>query len=278
MKVLYLVIARTEPYLLYTYRSSYMKIIISPAKGMDVNTDTMEWKKRPVFLEDTRKLCQAIQNLSYQEAKTLWKCNDTIATLNYERFQAMDLETSLTPAILAYHGLSFQHMAPMVFTNHAFKYIESNLRILSGFYGILAPFDGIVPYRLEMQARLSVDEKRNLYAYWGDRIYRELIQEDSVIINLASKEYSQVVEKYVSGKVQFITCIFGELIGEKIVQKSTLAKMARGEMVRFMAEKQITKVEQIKEFDRLGFLYEEKYSSDTELVFIKQKDILPDYL
>ena len=246
-----------------------MKIIISPAKGMEVNTDTMDWKRYPIFLEDTKKICSIIQNMSYKEVKTLWKCNDKIATLNYERFQMMDIESNLTPAILAYYGLAYQHMAPMVFTNQAYQYIESNLRILSGFYGILSPFDGVVPYRLEMQAKLSVDGKSDLYAFWGDRLYKELAKETSVIVNLASKEYSRAVEKYVSKDIKFITCIFGELVNGKIVQKSALAKMARGEMVRFMAENQITKVQQMKEFSALGFSFSEEYSSEKEMVFIK---------
>lgn len=250
-----------------------MKIIISPAKGMEINSDTMEWTQYPVFLEDTRKLCSTIQEMSYKEVKALWECNDKIATLNYERFQKMDLDNGLTPAILAYYGLAYQHMAPMVFTDHAFQYIKSRLRILSGFYGILSPFDGVVPYRLEMQAKLSVDGHRNLYAYWGDRIYKELVKDDSLIINLASKEYSRVVERYMTKEVQFITCIFGELVGGKIKQKSAISKMARGEMVRYMAENEIEEVEQIKKFHSLGFRYREEYSSESELVFIKEPHV-----
>lgn len=90
-----------------------------------------------------------------------------------------------------------------------------------------------------------------------------------MILNLASKEYSRAVEKYITAKDQFITCIFGEVIKGKIIQKPAFAKMARGEMVRYMAEKQITEVEQIKSFCSLGFRYQEKYSNESQLVFIK---------
>lgn len=127
-----------------------MKIIISPAKRMVIDTDTMDFRQKPVFLKDAKKICKTIQKMSYKEVKALWECNDKIAKLNYERFQTMDLNSTLTPAILSYDGLSYQHMAPAVFTDQAFQYIESHLRILSGFYGILSPFDGVVPYRLEM--------------------------------------------------------------------------------------------------------------------------------
>lgn len=137
-----------------------MRIIISPAKKMNVDTDTYRVTGLPMFLEDTKQLMQEIRGLSYSEAKVLWKCNDKLAELNYQRFQDMDLEHGLTPAVLTYEGLQYQHMAPDIFTEEALSYIEEHLRILSGFYGILKPFDGVTPYRLEMQAKLSVNGKK----------------------------------------------------------------------------------------------------------------------
>ena len=114
-----------------------MKIIISPAKKMNVNTDDFPVDKLPVFIDDTRILCETIQKLSYAEAKALWKCNDKLAKLNYERFAGMDLERALTPALLSYEGLQYQHMMPVVFTSSAMDYVREHLRILSGFYGVL---------------------------------------------------------------------------------------------------------------------------------------------
>lgn len=80
----------------------------------------------------------------------------------------MDLEKSLTPAILSYDGIAYQYMAPSVFENGEFSYVQEHLRILSGFYGVVKPMDGVTPYRLEMQAKLKVEEKKNLYEFWGE--------------------------------------------------------------------------------------------------------------
>ena len=134
-----------------------MKIIISPAKKMNINRDSYDVMGMPCFLADTKILMQEIKKLSLAEAKALWKCNDKLAELNFGRFAEMDLEKCLTPAILSYEGLQYQHMAPGVFTDRALSYVQEHLRILSGFYGVLKPFDGVVPYRLEMQAGLSVE-------------------------------------------------------------------------------------------------------------------------
>ena len=90
-------------------------------------------------------------------------------------------------------------MSPDSFSNSEFDYISNYLRILlSGFYGILKPFDGIVPYRLEMQAKLAIGNDKNLYSFWGDTLYKELTKDTNIILNLASKEYSKTIEKYLT--------------------------------------------------------------------------------
>ena len=112
---------------------------------MNVDTDTYQVTGLPVFLEDTKLLMDEIRRLTFEQAKELWKCNDKLAQLNYDRFRSMDVERCLTPAVLTYEGLQYQHMAPEIFTEGALAYIDRHLRILSGFYGVLKPFDGVTP-------------------------------------------------------------------------------------------------------------------------------------
>lgn len=246
-----------------------MKIIISPAKKMNMDTDTFLPAGFPVYLEETSLLTEWVRALSYEEAKKLWNCNDKIAGLNYTRFQEMDLYKSLTPALISYEGIQYQYMAPEVFTQKEWDYVQEHLRILSGFYGVLKPLDGVVPYRLEMQAKACAGRTGNLYEFWGDKLYREIDDGDRIILNLASKEYFKCIEKYLEPEDTCVTCIFGERKGDKVIQKGTQAKMARGEMVRFMAEREIVKVEEIRGFDRLGYRFEEELSSGKEYVFLK---------
>lgn len=247
-----------------------MKIILSPAKKMKVDSDTLDYEGLPVFLNEAKTILHWMQQLSYEEAKKLWACNDQIAKLNYGRYAHMNLKEGLTPAILAYDGIAFQYMAPAVFENSQFTYVQEYLRILSGFYGVLKPMDGVTPYRLEMQAKAKISGTGSLYEYWGDRLYQEVMRdnENRVVLNLASKEYSKCIEAYLAPDDTCISCIFGELDGEKIVQKGVRVKMARGEMVRFMAENQILEPEQVKNFHRLGYQYEETLSTENEYVFI----------
>ena len=247
-----------------------MRIILSPAKKMNENTDDLCPLGLPVFMEQTEEIMRWMQGLSYGEAKKLWACNDKIAEQNFDRFSHMDLYSRLTPAILSYDGIAYQYMAPSVFENGEFDYVQEHLRILSGFYGVVKPMDGVTPYRLEMQAKAGIAGKKDLYDYWGDRLYQEVLDDSRIMINLASKEYSRCVEKYLTPKDTYITCVFGESVGEKIVQKGVYAKMARGEMVRFMAENHVERPEEMKKFDRLGYEFQEERSTETEYVFLKK--------
>lgn len=152
---------------------------------------------------------------------------------------------------------------------HDFDYVQEHLRILSGFYGVLKPMDGVTPYRLEMQAKAKIAGTVSLYDYWGDRLYRGVRDDSGLMINLASKEYSVCIEKYLQPEDRFITCIFGELEGGRVMQKGVYAKMARGDMARFMAENRVEDPEQLKAYDRMHYHFFEELSNEREYIFIR---------
>ena len=247
-----------------------MRIIISPAKKMNCDPDSLPCTALPQFLPQTEILLEKLKGMSFAELEKLWKCNDSIAQLNFDRLQNMNLRRNLTPAVLSYEGIQYQYMAPSVFSNSEIEYIQRHLRILSGFYGILRPFDGVTPYRLEMQAKLAVENAKDLYSFWADGIAEQLAAETDCILNLASKEYSLCVSKHLPENLRFVTCIFGEEKDGKVVEKGTACKMARGEMVRFMAEKGITDIEEIKNFDRQNYAFSEKHSNKSIFTFIRK--------
>ena len=248
-----------------------MRIIISPAKKMKMDTDSLPVRGLPAFLECTEEIRRELQSKSPEELQKIWKCNDQIAALNVERLRTMDLRRNLTPAILAYEGIQYQYMAPNVFTNREYDYIQEHLRILSGFYGVLRPFDGVTPYRLEMQTKLKICEAKDLYNYWNNKLAECIFSETDCIINLASKEYSICVSKHLQSGIRFITCVFGEEKNGKIVEKGTMCKMVRGEMVRYMAEHQIKNPEDIRAFDRLDYAFDPERSDKSTYVFVKRR-------
>lgn len=235
---------------------------------MNVDTDSLPVEGLPQLLTQTERLLEALKAMSEEELRALWKCNDSIARLNVERLKAMDLRQNLTPAILSYEGIQYRYMAPGVMSARQLEYLRERLRILSGFYGLLRPFDGVTPYRLEMQAKLQADGAKDLYAFWGGSIAKRLMSETDWVLNLASKEYSRAVTAYL-GESSVLTCVFAEWVNGKAVEKGTMCKMARGQMVRWLAENGIETPEGIREFGDLEYRFDAELSTENKFVFIK---------
>ena len=254
-----------------------MKIILSPAKKMVEDWDSLPPSGLPRFLPEAEVLKSALQALSPAEAQALWGCSDALAELNLKRLQTMDLHTHLTPAILAYEGIQYQYMAPGVLEEGALSYIQEHLRIVSGLYGLLRPFDGVTPYRLEMQAKLAVDGKKDLYGFWGSKLGEALGRETDLVLDLASKEYSSAVLPHLPQSVHVLRCVVGEEKKGKVVEKGTFCKMARGMMVRFMAEHDVETAEALRDFSGLGFRFSEALSDDHTLVYIREPETKEDF-
>ena len=195
-----------------------MKLLISPAKKMREDGDFLAPRQAPALLERAAVLAEWLRGLDYTALKKLLACNDGIAELNFRRFQEMDLRRPGTPALLSYDGIQYQYMAPGVLEQRQYDYLQDHLRILSGFYGVLRPFDGVTPYRLEMGARLKTEGARDLYAFWGD-------------------------------------------------------KLARGQMVRWMAERAVTRAEELQEFRDLGYRFSPERSHPGRYVFLKEDEV-----
>ena len=244
-----------------------MRIILSPAKKMNENQDIMEPLGIPDYIHQTKEILLWLRNQTHEDLQKLWKCNDKIARQNFERLEQMNLHSLLTPAILSYEGIAYQYMAPAVFEDGQFEYVQEHLRILSAFYGVLKPMDGVTPYRLEMQAKALIGTYKDLYDLWGRRLYESVRDDSGIIVNLASKEYSKCIEKYLIKEDRYITVTFCEKYKGKLVTKGTYAKMARGEMVRYMAKMKIEDPVEIKKFDCLGYVYREDISTDGEYIF-----------
>ena len=248
-----------------------MKILLSPAKKMRDDLDSIAPAGLPELIDQAADILDWMKKQSHQELRELWRCSDKIAEQNFERIAHMDLKRRLTPAVLAYEGIAYQYMAPSVFEDGQYDYVQEHLRILSAFYGVLKPMDGVTPYRLEMQAKAAVGGYRDLYELWGSRLYESVRDDSGVIINLASKEYAKCIEKYLTAQDRYLTITFCEKSGDRLVTKGTYAKMARGDMVRFMAEENIEEPEKIKKYHRLGYVFREEFSTETEYVFERVK-------
>lgn len=244
-----------------------MKIIIAPAKKMRRDLDAFPVQTEPEFLAQAQTLAAFLKTRSAAQLKELWQASDRVVQQAEKQLAEMNLNERLTPAIVAFSGIQYQYMAPDLFTQPALDYIQKNLRILSGFYGSLRPFDGVCPYRLEMKTKMVGFKDYSLYHFWNHQIADSLFKDNDLVINLASKEYSRMVSPYLNDTRRMISIDFQEKKNDSWRTIATHANMARGEMVRFIAEEQIKTPAQLQEFHDFDFQFSPENSTKDHFVF-----------
>jgi len=252
-----------------------MKILISPAKSLDFETEApFDAYSEPIFLDEAEQLSKVLKKKSARSLSKLMSISDALGKLNYERNQNWHLpftEDNAKQAVYAFTGEVYRGLDATTLPAHVLDDLQDKLRILSGQYGLLKPFDLIQPYRLEMGTKLKVGRKENLYQFWGSSITDALndeMEEGELLINLASNEYFKAVKaKQLKGKV--ITPVFKDMKNGKLMTIAIFAKNARGLMVRYIIEKGCETVDDLKGFDLNGYGFDSNLSSETQLVFTR---------
>lgn len=252
-----------------------MKIIISPAKSLDFeNKAPINLYTQPRFLEQSLKLNKKLKTLSVKKLGDLMKISDDLARLNYQRNQnwqtPFDLDNS-KQAIFSFTGAVFKGIDVKTISEDKLPMLQNNLRILSGLYGLLKPLDLIQPYRLEMGTKLNVGSTDNLYKFWKDTLANSLnneLEEGELLVNLASLEYFKALPKKVL-KVPMITPVFKDFKNGEYKTIMTFAKKARGLMVRYIIENNVTTIEGLKGFNVDKYVFSEEMSTKTELYFTR---------
>lgn len=248
-----------------------MNIIISPAKRMQEDYDSLPHGGLPMFSEQAKQLLSHLRSLSPEQLQQVLACNDKIAAQNYRRYQDMPELSLRTPALFAYQGIQYQYMGAGSFTDRQYAYLQKHLYIVSGFYGLLRPFDGIHAYRLEMQAKLRTDFCKNLYDFWGETLGQTL-SEGRLVIDLASEEYSKAARRGIRPETRWVTVRFGELRDGKLKETGTQVKMARGSMVRYLAEHAVSDPAEMRGFTELGYHFDPALSAEDMFVFVKSSE------
>ncbi len=253
-----------------------MKIVISPAKTLDYSTKLPTTRgTQPPFPETAEKLNKKLSRMSKKKLGELMDISDKLASQNYQRynnFQPEHTKKNSRPAIYAFNGDVYVGIDAYTIPVEKLERLQESLRILSGMYGILKPLDLIQPYRLEMGTAIGIDRKKDLYGVWKKKVtaaLNEEMEENELFINLASNEYFKAIDTK-KLKVPVITPVFKDLKNGKLKIISFFAKKARGAMVRFIIDKNVTTIEGLKAFDYEGYGYSENESlKKNELVFIR---------
>ncbi len=254
-----------------------MLLLLSPAKSLDFSAapDAPEVTE-PVLMDQVSILSKTTRGLTKPKLKALMDISDDLAALNRERFQTFSTEPSpeaVKPAILAFNGDVYRGFDAGSLDRKALDWAQDYVRILSGLYGVLRPYDALQPYRLEMGTRLKTRRGETLYNFWGQHISKALNadlkgDDEPTVINLASKEYFSAVDRKAL-KARVITCDFKDIKDGKARTLGFFAKYARGLMARFAAESGAKAPEQLKAFNLEGYSFDEGLSKPDNWVFTR---------
>ncbi|OUX41301.1 MAG: hypothetical protein CBE21_05640 [Proteobacteria bacterium TMED261] len=256
-----------------------MLAIISPAKTLDFSeTERSQITvTEPIFIKESNKLNKTLRSLEPCDLASLMKISDKLADLNHRRNLEWQGNTnkhlSSKAALMAFKGDVYQGLDATSLEPKELKWAQRHLRILSGLYGVLRPFDEICAYRLEMGTSLSNTKGKDLYEFWGSKVTDALNEaltkgKHRALVNLASNEYFKVVTSS-NIKAEILNINFKEKKDGKYKFISIYGKKARGLMARFMIKNRITQHDDLKAFDYEDYGFNAGLSEDNNWTFTR---------
>ena len=255
-----------------------MIVLLSPAKIQDFKPEPPLAKStQPQFLNEAETLVSQVRRLSVSALAELLKINPSLARLNADRFGQWHrpfTEKNAKQTVLVFNGEVFHGLDVRTLGQEHLDYLQSHLRIFSGMYGLLKPFDLIQPYRLDIGDTYLTDEGQNLYQFWKEK-WTETLQKElnkqkkgKVVLNLASGEYIKGIDrKKLNARVIDVDFLQMEPNGHKTIVVYT--KKARGMMTRYVMENRIEDPDHLKGFDCEGYLYDPALSKKDKMVFTR---------
>jgi uncharacterized protein len=255
-----------------------MILLLSPAKIQNFTPQQYVTEYTlPEFLGAAEILVNKIKQLSQTELAELLEINSNLAQLNADRH--FNWQLPFTPknakqSVFVFNGEVFHGLDAKSLSPDEFTYLQSHLRILSGLYGVLRPFDLIQPYRLDVSTRLKTDAGNNLYAFWKNHITQAINKaivssgEPKVLLNLASGEYFKSINR-AQLRADVIDFDFLENKNDSYKPVVVYIKKARGMMVRYVIQNRIENVEDLKGFNSDGYWYNSRLSTEKKLVFTR---------
>ncbi|MDT8346370.1 MAG: peroxide stress protein YaaA [Flavobacteriaceae bacterium] len=240
-----------------------MKVLLSPAKSLDFeSTMPPHEPTQPIFKEKTLGLVAELKKMSSDDLAALMHISNKLAQLNFDRYQQFDKvfnTDNSRPALFAFNGDVYNGLDAYRLKPEALENAQHKILILSGLYGVLRPLDLMQAYRLEMGTNWGIGTAKNLYEYWKEQITDYLLEhlkKHEVIINLASQEYANVVDrKKLEEQHLWIEPVFKDFKNGKLKVISFYAKKARGMMARFIVENDLSDPIDLHGFNSDGYSY-----------------------
>ncbi|WP_150464108.1 peroxide stress protein YaaA [Francisella sp. XLW-1] len=254
-----------------------MIIVISPAKSQNFETATAKYQfTQPIFKDQITKLINTLKHYEVDEIEKLMKISPKLAEEVFTKHNSFNPknynESNSKAAIFTFSGDVYKGLEADTLDKETIEYAQNHLLMLSGLYGLIRPLDLMQAYRLEMGTKIKIDGEI-LYKYWQDKITAQLNeyfsqQQNKVLINLASNEYSQAIDKK-SLDAKWLNIDFKENKNGTYKTIGIHAKKARGLMTKYILENRIENISDIKNFNIANYKYSPELSTENLMCFTR---------
>lgn len=246
-----------------------MIILLHTSKTMRPANQHGQPLQTPELRDKAKILAEYLKTLTPRQIAATMHVSPKLADKTHELIAGWnDDPASQRPAIDSFIGDIYSGLQVPDWSASDRSYADSNLRILSGLYGILRPLDGIYPYRLEMGYRLPKQPFSSLYGYWGDAIAKTLPSEGP-IINLAAVEYSKSITAYAdTARIISPTFLTRNPKTKEPAFVVVHTKIARGAFAAWLIKNRISKAADLARFNELGYIYDKAASTPKLPVFV----------
>ena len=249
-----------------------MITLLTPSKTMDFTAPAPDYVRteRVLFPDEASQIRAELSTYSIDEIAQLMKVSQTIA----ERVTEMYHDTAVhKTALWTYIGDVFKGFQATTLSQKSAEYAQQHLLIASAVYGLVRPYDAIAPYRLEMRARLSVGEARDMYQFWGT-VLADYVAErpelHSECCVLSSDEYAKAVVSHLPSSVKVITPMFIDKKPSGVTSQVPIYnKMMRGVMARWIVDNQIDSLDDVTNFSAHGYSFNAKLSKPHKPAFYR---------
>jgi cytoplasmic iron level regulating protein YaaA (DUF328/UPF0246 family) len=251
-----------------------LEILINSSKTMV--SQPQPGLRKPALLAKARILADLIKGFDQAELRAMMHISEKLAVETEALLKGWSAAPrKQTLAIDAFQGDIYRGLKAQSLSESDRDWADEHLRILSGLYGMVRPYDGISPYRLELEYKLSGEGFANLYDFWGDAIAKKLAKR-GWIVNLASQEYFRAIGPFVKAERVIEPVFLSQMkAGKEPEFVAVHAKVARGAFARWLIQHRIDDPAEFPGFDGHDYACAPESSTPTRPVFIKKLGGMP---
>ncbi len=236
-----------------------MLILLNSTKTMDLGVSVLPnmATSNPGFQKTAQKLAGMISKMTQPQLAELMSLSGKLAAETHAKFSLWGKAGKLkVPALFGFTGIIYKHLDAPGLNKNQLTFARKHVRILSGLYGLLEPFDLIEDYRLEMGCKLNVGKYSSLTQFWKDKLTAKLNSElasAEPIVSVASQEYMKALDIKKLDHPVIMPAFKEQRLDGSFKNSVVHAKKARGALIRYAIKNRAKSPNDLMGFSEMGW-------------------------